>query len=56
MEPISNIQPPLQTQDASSIGGRAFAAFDNEIGQLIAMTKDEKLPLANLGTQVDIKV
>ncbi len=55
MESISNIQSSLPSKELSSIAGRAFASFGSEIDQLIAMTKDDNLPVANLGTQIDIK-
>ena len=36
--------------------GKAFGSFSSEIQQLIEMTKNEKLPVANLGTKIDVKV
>jgi hypothetical protein len=55
MELISNIQSSLPPTELSSIAGRAFASFGSEIDQLIAMTENDNLPVANLGANVDIK-
>ena len=56
MEPITNNQPSLMSQELSSVAGRAFASFSGEVQQLIDMTKNEKLPEANLGAKVDLRV
>jgi len=42
-------------KEASSIAGRAFTSFNGEMEQLIEMTKNEKLPVANLGTKIDTR-
>jgi hypothetical protein len=56
MEPISNLPPSVPSKELSSIAGQAFASFSNEVAKLIAMTKDEKLPVSNLGNKIDVKV
>ena len=56
MEPISNNQTSSMPQELSSVAGRAFASFNGEMRQLIDMTENEKLPEANLGAKVDIRV
>lgn len=56
MEPISNLPPLAPSNGTSSLLGKAFGSFSSEIAQLIEMTKNEKLPVANLGTKIDIKV
>ncbi|HJT24959.1 MAG TPA: hypothetical protein VJ873_10295 [bacterium] len=56
MEPISNLPPVAPSKETSSLLGKAFASFGSEIDQLIEMTKNEKLPVANLDTKIDTKV
>lgn len=56
MEPISNVTAALPPKATSSLLGKAFSSFGSEIDQLIAMTRNEKLPVANLGAKIDIKV
>jgi hypothetical protein len=51
MESISNLQPLLPSKEAASLLRRAFASFGGEIDQLIEMTRNEKLPVANLGSK-----
>jgi hypothetical protein len=54
MEPITNTIASLPPKESEAIAGMAFANFDGEMQNLIAMTKSEKLPIPGLGEKVDI--
>lgn len=52
---LTNLPPILPSNTTSSLLGKALASFGSEVDQLIEMTENKKLPVSNLGANVDIK-